>query len=256
MRRVLEGLRGGLCFDEMRRSGPGANPEAAGVIEAVAVNPTQRSPARPFILRFFPSYKLRHLELSPVFKWMDQSSVPTGYPALSGLQQAQTTAVIAIRLRLSPRFEEVCEKFLPRLSWPGLDSPCCRAAERTRRLQGSDDLQLSDEEGDSRVMAVRALQPDTVWGPFPGILQSEGSTEEQSTEASDSSLGLTKVFTLASTHRKVQIPTRPEPVQMEITAPIRSFSPSASSSSSPSPPQTSACLLSPHGAILLDNKPQ
>ncbi|MEQ2214671.1 hypothetical protein XENOCAPTIV_016048 [Xenoophorus captivus] len=119
-----------------------ANPEAAGVIEAVAVNPTQRSPTRPFILRFFPNYKLRHLELSPLFKWMDQSSVPTGYPALSGLQQAQTTAVTAIRLRLSPHFEEVCEKFLPRLSRPGSDSPCCRAADRTRRLQGSGQVRL------------------------------------------------------------------------------------------------------------------
>lgn len=32
-------------------------------------------------------------------------------------------------------------------------------------------------------------------------------------------------------------------------SPLFSFSP-------PNPPQTSACLLSPHGAILLDNKPQ
>ncbi|MEQ2167076.1 hypothetical protein GOODEAATRI_000517 [Goodea atripinnis] len=56
--------------------------------------------------------------------------------------------------------------------------------EEVLQWRGPDDLQLSDEEGDSRVVAVRALQPDTVWGPFPGIFQSEGSTEDQSTENS------------------------------------------------------------------------
>uniref|UniRef100_A0A3Q2PE04 Zinc finger protein, FOG family member 1 n=1 Tax=Fundulus heteroclitus TaxID=8078 RepID=A0A3Q2PE04_FUNHE len=48
--------------------------------------------------------------------------------------------------------------------------------EEVLQWRGPDDLQLSDDEGDSRVVAVRDLQPETVWGPFPGILQSEGST--------------------------------------------------------------------------------
>ncbi|XP_035981711.1 zinc finger protein ZFPM1 [Fundulus heteroclitus] len=54
--------------------------------------------------------------------------------------------------------------------------------EEVLQWRGPDDLQLGDDEGDSRVVAVRDLQPETVWGPFPGILQSEGSTAEQSPE--------------------------------------------------------------------------
>uniref|UniRef100_A0A3Q2D3D8 Zinc finger protein, FOG family member 1 n=1 Tax=Cyprinodon variegatus TaxID=28743 RepID=A0A3Q2D3D8_CYPVA len=61
--------------------------------------------------------------------------------------------------------------------------------EEVLQWRGPDDLQLSDEGGgSSRVLAVRDLRPDTVWGPFPGILQSEGSAEEQSTENSGRTL--------------------------------------------------------------------
>uniref|UniRef100_A0A3B5PRD1 Zinc finger protein, FOG family member 1 n=1 Tax=Xiphophorus maculatus TaxID=8083 RepID=A0A3B5PRD1_XIPMA len=42
--------------------------------------------------------------------------------------------------------------------------------------------------GGSSVVAVRDLQPDTVWGPVPGILQSDGSTEVRA--ASNSALTL------------------------------------------------------------------
>lgn len=45
-----------------------------------------------------------------------------------------------------------------------------------------DDLELSDEGGDSSVLTVRDLSPDTVWGPYPGIVQSQSSTDEQETE--------------------------------------------------------------------------
>jgi len=32
------------------------------------------------------------------------------------------------------------------------------------------------------VVAVRDVHPDTAWGPCPGILQSEGSTDDQEAE--------------------------------------------------------------------------
>uniref|UniRef100_A0A3B4FDK1 Zinc finger protein, FOG family member 1 n=1 Tax=Pundamilia nyererei TaxID=303518 RepID=A0A3B4FDK1_9CICH len=48
--------------------------------------------------------------------------------------------------------------------------------------RGPDDLELSDEGGDSSVVTVRDLSPDTVWGPYPGIVQSQSSTDEQETE--------------------------------------------------------------------------
>lgn len=46
----------------------------------------------------------------------------------------------------------------------------------------SDDLELSEEGGDSRLVAARDLRPDTKWGPYPGILQSEGSKDDQEAE--------------------------------------------------------------------------
>ncbi|XP_014885995.1 zinc finger protein ZFPM1 isoform X1 [Poecilia latipinna] len=49
--------------------------------------------------------------------------------------------------------------------------------EEVLQWRGPDELQLSDEDGAGGVVAVRDLQPDTVWGPVPGILQSDGSTE-------------------------------------------------------------------------------
>uniref|UniRef100_A0A3B3YX70 Zinc finger protein, FOG family member 1 n=1 Tax=Poecilia mexicana TaxID=48701 RepID=A0A3B3YX70_9TELE len=55
-------------------------------------------------------------------------------------------------------------------------------------LYNEDELQLSDEDGAGGVVAVRDLQPDTVWGPVPGILQSDGSTEVRA--ASNSALTL------------------------------------------------------------------
>uniref|UniRef100_A0A3Q0S3Z7 Zinc finger protein, FOG family member 1 n=1 Tax=Amphilophus citrinellus TaxID=61819 RepID=A0A3Q0S3Z7_AMPCI len=48
--------------------------------------------------------------------------------------------------------------------------------------RGPDDLELSDEGGDSSVVTVRDLPLDTVWGPYPGIIQSQSSTDEQETE--------------------------------------------------------------------------
>ncbi|XP_023253066.1 zinc finger protein ZFPM1 [Seriola lalandi dorsalis] len=56
--------------------------------------------------------------------------------------------------------------------------------EEVLQWRGPDDLELSDEGSDSRVVASRDLHPDTTWGPYPGILQSEGSTDDQETENS------------------------------------------------------------------------
>uniref|UniRef100_A0A3P8S735 Zinc finger protein, FOG family member 1 n=1 Tax=Amphiprion percula TaxID=161767 RepID=A0A3P8S735_AMPPE len=46
-------------------------------------------------------------------------------------------------------------------------------------LYNEDELELGDEG--SSVVAVRDLHPDTTWGPYPGIVQSESSTEDQET---------------------------------------------------------------------------
>uniref|UniRef100_A0A3P8S4P0 Zinc finger protein, FOG family member 1 n=1 Tax=Amphiprion percula TaxID=161767 RepID=A0A3P8S4P0_AMPPE len=48
--------------------------------------------------------------------------------------------------------------------------------------QITDELELGDEG--SSVVAVRDLHPDTTWGPYPGIVQSESSTEDQEAETS------------------------------------------------------------------------
>ncbi|KAI3371753.1 hypothetical protein L3Q82_024307 [Scortum barcoo] len=48
----------------------------------------------------------------------------------------------------------------------------------------NDELELSEEGGNSRVVAGRDLRPDTTWGPYPGILQSESVTDDQETENS------------------------------------------------------------------------
>ncbi|XP_028286301.1 zinc finger protein ZFPM1 [Parambassis ranga] len=50
--------------------------------------------------------------------------------------------------------------------------------------RGPDDLELRDEGRDSSVVAVRPLHPDTTWGPYRGVVQSDGSTEEQEAESS------------------------------------------------------------------------
>ncbi|KAM4573468.1 zinc finger protein ZFPM1 [Odontesthes bonariensis] len=54
--------------------------------------------------------------------------------------------------------------------------------DEASRWRGPDDLELSDEGGS--VVAVRAVHPDTAWGPCPGILQSEGSADDQEAESS------------------------------------------------------------------------
>ncbi|XP_030282429.1 zinc finger protein ZFPM1 isoform X2 [Sparus aurata] len=54
--------------------------------------------------------------------------------------------------------------------------------------RGPDDLELSKDGCDSRVVAGRDLHPDTTWGPYPGILQSEGSTDDQEAETSQLTL--------------------------------------------------------------------
>ncbi|XP_075932443.1 zinc finger protein ZFPM1 isoform X3 [Anarhichas minor] len=60
--------------------------------------------------------------------------------------------------------------------------------EEASQWRGPDDLEFSEEGADRRVVAGRDLHPDTTWGPYPGILQSEGSTEDQETENSRSTL--------------------------------------------------------------------
>uniref|UniRef100_A0A3Q1ET62 Zinc finger protein, FOG family member 1 n=1 Tax=Acanthochromis polyacanthus TaxID=80966 RepID=A0A3Q1ET62_9TELE len=65
---------------------------------------------------------------------------------------------------------------------PASDSPCWRSKLGPGGSEGSDDLELGDEG--SSVVAVRDLHPDTTWGPYPGIVQSEGSAEDQEAETS------------------------------------------------------------------------
>ncbi|XP_062245049.1 zinc finger protein ZFPM1 isoform X1 [Platichthys flesus] len=50
--------------------------------------------------------------------------------------------------------------------------------------RGPDDLEFSEEGGGSRVVAGRDLHPDTTWGPYPGIIQSQGSTDAEEAEKS------------------------------------------------------------------------
>ncbi|TNN35566.1 hypothetical protein EYF80_054263 [Liparis tanakae] len=48
-----------------------------------------------------------------------------------------------------------------------------------------DDLEYSEGGGDSsssRVVVGRDLRPDTTWGPYPGVLQSEASADDRETE--------------------------------------------------------------------------
>uniref|UniRef100_A0A3Q3VQC8 Zinc finger protein, FOG family member 1 n=1 Tax=Mola mola TaxID=94237 RepID=A0A3Q3VQC8_MOLML len=51
-------------------------------------------------------------------------------------------------------------------------------------LYNEDDLELKEEAGDSRVVARIDLHTDRTWGPYPGILQSEGSTADKEKENS------------------------------------------------------------------------
>ncbi|XP_072242838.1 zinc finger protein ZFPM1 isoform X2 [Leuresthes tenuis] len=53
--------------------------------------------------------------------------------------------------------------------------------EEASQWRGPDDLEVSDEGG---VVAVRDVHPDTAWGPCPGVLQSEASTDDQEAESS------------------------------------------------------------------------
>lgn len=52
---------------------------------------------------------------------------------------------------------------------------------KTPSLLPPDDLEFSDEGGGSRVVASRDLHPDKSWGPYPGVIQSDGSTDDQET---------------------------------------------------------------------------
>ncbi|KAF6718889.1 Zinc finger protein ZFPM1 [Oryzias melastigma] len=54
--------------------------------------------------------------------------------------------------------------------------------EEELQWKGPDDLRISDEG--SSVVAVGDLHPDTVWGPYLGVIQSEGRTENQETQNS------------------------------------------------------------------------
>ncbi|KAK2841747.1 hypothetical protein Q5P01_011947 [Channa striata] len=56
--------------------------------------------------------------------------------------------------------------------------------EEVLQWRGPDDLELSEDGGDSRVVAGRDLNPDTKWGPYPGTVQSEDSTDDTETENS------------------------------------------------------------------------
>uniref|UniRef100_UPI0037E8FDD0 zinc finger protein ZFPM1 n=1 Tax=Semicossyphus pulcher TaxID=241346 RepID=UPI0037E8FDD0 len=60
--------------------------------------------------------------------------------------------------------------------------------EEVSHWRGPDELELTEEDGNSRVVASRDLHPDTMWGPYPGIIQSEGSTDDQETEESQLTL--------------------------------------------------------------------
>ncbi|XP_034541737.1 zinc finger protein ZFPM1 isoform X2 [Notolabrus celidotus] len=54
--------------------------------------------------------------------------------------------------------------------------------EEVSHWRGPDELELCEEGGDSSVVASRDIQPDITWGPYPGIVQSDSSTEGQETE--------------------------------------------------------------------------
>ncbi|XP_077372457.1 zinc finger protein ZFPM1 isoform X2 [Festucalex cinctus] len=50
---------------------------------------------------------------------------------------------------------------------------------------GPDELQLSKEGSNRKVVARKELHADTVWGPYPGSLQLDGSTDEVASENSN-----------------------------------------------------------------------
>ncbi|XP_028307026.1 zinc finger protein ZFPM1 [Gouania willdenowi] len=54
--------------------------------------------------------------------------------------------------------------------------------EEVLQWRGPDELQFSGDGGDSSVVAVRDLHPDTTWGPYTGTVQSETSADHQDTE--------------------------------------------------------------------------
>lgn len=71
--------------------------------------------------------------------------------------------------------------FLSRCCWTKVT--CCSWSLFPLRLS-ADDLELREKSGDSSVVTCRDLHPDTTWGPYPGILQSEGNTADGETEVS------------------------------------------------------------------------
>uniref|UniRef100_A0AAQ4QRJ0 Zinc finger protein, FOG family member 1 n=1 Tax=Gasterosteus aculeatus aculeatus TaxID=481459 RepID=A0AAQ4QRJ0_GASAC len=56
--------------------------------------------------------------------------------------------------------------------------------EEASQWRGPDALEFSGASGGNRVVAARDLRPDTTWGPYPGVLQSEGGTDDQETTQS------------------------------------------------------------------------
>ncbi|XP_010882440.2 zinc finger protein ZFPM1 isoform X3 [Esox lucius] len=54
--------------------------------------------------------------------------------------------------------------------------------------RGPDDLELTDDADDPKVLACRDLPPDTLWGPYTGIVQSKEAGEEQRTPLSKGSV--------------------------------------------------------------------
>ncbi|KAM9854191.1 zinc finger protein ZFPM1 [Aulostomus maculatus] len=56
--------------------------------------------------------------------------------------------------------------------------------DRVLQWSGPDELEFRGEGSDSRVVARQDLHPDTTWGPFPGVLQSDTSADDQEAENS------------------------------------------------------------------------
>ncbi|XP_029992386.1 zinc finger protein ZFPM1 [Sphaeramia orbicularis] len=54
--------------------------------------------------------------------------------------------------------------------------------EEVLQWKGPDELELSEDGSDSRVLARNDLGRDTTWGPYPGIIQSESGADDQEAE--------------------------------------------------------------------------
>ncbi|KAM8891686.1 zinc finger protein ZFPM1 isoform 2-T2 [Spinachia spinachia] len=56
--------------------------------------------------------------------------------------------------------------------------------EEVSQWRGPEALGFRGESGDNRVIACSDLHPNTTWGPYPGVLQSEGGTDHQEVKKS------------------------------------------------------------------------